>query len=137
MLCVVSWVSWGLRSSQARQVRAHTSQSLGVLGGAVAWEPWYAPAWYLLAPWLLSALGQDDHGLPGLSLTNPKQCRTPAPVLCALLGIHPLLGKKDHLDIHPQPLKLPCRATALCDMPHRGDSSSVAFAAALQAVFSH
>lgn len=29
-------------------------------------------------------------------------------MLCALLGIHPLLGKKDHLAIHPQPLKLPC-----------------------------
>lgn len=57
-------------------------------------------------------------------------------MLCALLGIHPLLGKKDHLDIHPQRPKLLCKATALWDMPHRGDFSSVAFVAALQAVFS-
>ena len=58
-------------------------------------------------------------------------------MLCALLGMCHLLGKKDPLDIHPQHPKLHYRATALCEMPHQGDFGSVAFLPALQVVFGH
>lgn len=58
-------------------------------------------------------------------------------MLCSLLGIHHLLGKKTHLDVQPKHPKLHYRAIAPCDMPHQGDFGRVAFVPALQVVFGH
>ena len=38
----------------------------------MGWEPCDAPGQCLLASWLMSALGQDDHSIVGLSLVSPQ-----------------------------------------------------------------